>query len=402
MKTVAVISEYNPFHLGHAHQYAEIRKDFGDDTVIVAIMSGNYVQRGTPAILGKFDRAKMAVDAGASLVLELPFPYSAASAEYFASAGVSIANDLGVIDALSFGSECGDVALLSDTADKLSAPDFQKELRHRLKDKEEKSKGYARTLFEVFSKKYGTDFPIKLDLPNNILSISYIRALKKLSSSIEPHTVFRVGTDEDGASETALAGATYLRTLLLSEDPEQALPHVPACLHPLWRQAITAGLAPVSPEALAPILLAHLRTGAGTSRVCAESGDGVLPLLKKAAREACSLEELIRTAATKKYTDARLRRAVLFSYFGVSTSALRQKPLYTQVLAMDERGQSILAKIRKTTDISLLTKAADLHKLSEAAREQAELAYRADSVYALVTPTPQRSDIFLRTAPYRK
>ncbi len=402
MKTVAVISEYNPFHLGHARQLAAIRKDFGEDTAIVAIMSGNYVQRGTPAILGKFDRARMAVEAGASLVLELPFPYSAASAEYFASAGVSIANDLGVIDALSFGSECGDVSLLSETADKIAHPDFQKALRLRLTDKEEKSKGYARTLFEVFSETYGTDLPVKLDLPNNILAISYITALKKLSSTIEPHTVFRQGTDEDGANETALAGATYLRDLLLSEDPDEALPHIPTSLHPLWRQALEAGLAPVSPEAFAPLLLAHLRLGANDPHTFAEGGGGVLPLLKKAAREATSLEALIRGAATKKYTDARLRRAALFSYFGVNAASLRRKPLYTQVLAMDERGRAILAKIRKTTDISLLTKAADLHKLSEAAREQAQLAYRADSVYALVTPTPQRSDIFLRTAPYRK
>lgn len=402
MKTVAVISEYNPFHLGHARQYDAIREKFGEDTAIIAIMSGNYVQRGTPAILGKFDRARMAVDAGASLVLELPFPYSAASAEYFATAGVSIANDLGVTDVLSFGSECGDVSLLSDTADKISSPTFQKKLRTRLGSKEEKSKGYARILSESFSEAYGTDFPLRLDLPNNILAISYISALKKLHSNIEPHTVLRSGTDKDGADTETLAGATYVRTLLFSDDPTAAFPHVPASLHPIWQDRMSEGLAPVSAEALAPILLAHLRMRNQGSRTYAEGESGVISLLKKSSREATNLDELISGAATKKYTDARLRRAALFSYFGVTTASLRKKPLYTQVLAMDKRGQAILAKIRKTTDISLLTKAADLHKLSEAAREQALLVYRADSVYALIMPTPQRSDIFLRTAPYRK
>jgi hypothetical protein len=134
----------------------------------------------------------------------------------------------------------------------------------------------------------------------------------------------------------------------------------------------------------------------------AECGGGVLSLLQRAAAEATDLDSLIRTAATKKYTAARLRRATLFSYFGVTPAMLKAKPLYSQVLAMDEKGQAVLAHIRKKATISLLTKPADLHKLSPAARAQAELSYRADSVYALALPTPQKADIFLRTAPYRK
>ena len=183
---------------------------------------------------------------------------------------------------------------------------------------------------------------------------------------------------------------------------EEAFSHLPSQLIPLWNEVLDAGRAPLSPEAFAPILLSHLRIAPSSDVPLAECEGGVLQLLRKAAREARSLDELYALAATKKYTDARLRRALLFSYFGVTSASLRKKPLYTQVLAMDARGRDILSHIRKTTDISLLTKAADLHKLSDAAREQAMLAYRADSVYALVTPTPQRSDIFLRTAPYRK
>ena len=175
MKTVAVIAEYNPFHKGHEHQLREIKRAFGEDTAIVAIMSGNFVQRGTPAILGKFDRARMAVECGASLVLEMPFPFSASSAEYFAAAGVSIANDLGAVDVLSFGSECGDVALLSDVADKIQAPEFILQLRERLRGKTEKEKGYPRVLSEMLSEAYGDVFPTSLFLPNNILSISYVR-----------------------------------------------------------------------------------------------------------------------------------------------------------------------------------------------------------------------------------
>ena len=401
MKTVAVISEYNPFHKGHAHQLQRIREDFGEDTAIIAIMSGNFVQRGTPAVLGKFDRARMAVECGVSLVLELPFPFSLASAEYFAAAGVSIANDLGTIDALSFGSECGDAVRLLDAAEKMRSPMFENALRARLSSKEEKNKGYPRLLSETFLSLYGED-AASLFLPNNILAISYISALKKLNSPIEPHAVLRHGTDESADTEGVFAGATYLRTLLFEEKREAALSHIPAELHPLWREAFEKGLAPVSENALSPLLLAHLRTGSIPRETPAECGGGVLRLLSRASIEASDLYSLYASAATKKYTAARLRRATLFSYFGVTPADIKGKPLYTQVLAMDEKGQKILANIRKASQISLLTKPADLHKLSPAARRQAELSYRADSVYTLLSPTPQKASIFLRTAPFRK
>ena len=148
--------------------------------------------------------------------------------------------------------------------------------------------------------------------------------------------------------------------------------------------------------------MAHLRYDKFPEKTPADCGGGVLRLLKKAAHEATNLEELYTLAATKKYTLARLKRATLFSYFGVMPADLKGKPLYTQVLAMDDKGQKILADIRKTAHISLLTKPADLHKLSFAARAQAELSYRADSVYTLSLPAPQKASIFLRTAPYRK
>ena len=112
MKTVAIVCEYNPFHNGHKYQIDSIKRDFGEDTAIIAIMSGNFVERGDVAILDKFKRARIAVENGVSLVLELPFPFSLAGAEGFAQAAVSIAEGLGTVDALSFGSECGNTEKL--------------------------------------------------------------------------------------------------------------------------------------------------------------------------------------------------------------------------------------------------------------------------------------------------
>jgi predicted nucleotidyltransferase len=284
----------------------------------------------------------------------------------------------------------------------MSDPDFESFFRARLKTKEYKAQGYAKLLSESLSAFYGDNFSEIINLPNNILAVSYISALQKLNSPILPHTVFRIGTDEDDAKNAAYAGATYLRSLLLAGKAEEALSHVPNEIIPLWKEAFARGLAPVSYEKFSPIFLSFLRMQTQKECSSADGGGGILPLLQKTAREATTLDDLISRASTKKYTCAHLRRALLFAYFGVTPALLKQKPLYTQVLAMDERGRAILAHIRKTSRISLLTKPADLHKLSESAREQAVLSYRADSVYALALPTPQRSDIFLSTAPCRK
>ena len=124
MKTVLIISEYNPFHKGHKYQIDDIRKNFGKDTAIIALMSGSYTQRGDVAVMDKFLRAKSAVLEGVNLALLLPFPYSCSSAEFFATAGVSIANSLGIVDVLAFGSECGDVNKIVTVAKNMLSEKF--------------------------------------------------------------------------------------------------------------------------------------------------------------------------------------------------------------------------------------------------------------------------------------
>jgi predicted nucleotidyltransferase len=262
--------------------------------------------------------------------------------------------------------------------------------------------GYAKLLSETFLSLYGQEIPDILSLPNNILAISYISALQKLNSTIRPHTILRHGSDEDGASEDVLAGATHVRSLFLSAQTEEALLHIPSELHPLWEDALSRGVAPVSYESFAPILLSHLRMKTETRTPIADAGGGVLSLLQNTARSACTMEELISLAATKKYTHAHLRRATLFSYFGVTPSMLRADALYTQVLAMDSRGMAILHHIRKSAGIAILTKPADLQKLSPPAREQAQMNYRADSIYSFAKPIADHADTFVRATPYRK
>lgn len=400
MKTVAIVSEYNPFHLGHARQVALIRQAFGEDTAIVAVMSGNYVERGELAVMHKFARAESAVRAGVSLVLELPFPLCVAGAELFALGAVSVVNSLGAVDALSFGSESGDLSLLSRVAERISSSAYEDALCEALNKKENKSLGFAAVRASVYADLYGEDGLVCLSRPNDTLAIYYLCALSRLSSPVLPHTVKRMGTDADAFGETPLiAGATYIRERLISGETREALSHLPQETLSVWDNAMAAGDAPVFTDGLETAFLSHLRLS-GDGSCFAECGGGLYPHIANVARQANSFSSLLSLAATKKYTDARIRRAILFSYLGVTPDELREKPLYTQVLAMDAAGRRVLANIRKTASISVLTKPADIEKLSPEARRQAERVYRADSVYTLAMPKAREADFFIRRSPF--
>lgn len=401
MKTVAIICEYNPFHLGHAYHIESIKRQFGDDTAIIAIMSGNFVERGDLAVLGKFDRAEMAVRSGASLVLELPFPYSMASAEYFAFAAVEIADKLGCVDFLSFGSECGDISRLEAAADRVSSPAFDSAVEQLSKSKELSSLGYAALRTQAYRSLYGDEDTSLLSSPNNILAVEYLKALARLSSRIEPHTIRRTGTDLDASGDTVpFAGATHIRSLIVEDKISEALASIPDTAHDTLLRALHDGRMPVRLEKLSSAILASLRLE--KSCEAAECGGGLYEYLKKKARQSTDLADFFHKSATKKFTDARIRRATLFSYFGVTPAMLHDRVRYTQVLAMDGKGQAVLHHIRKHAGISILTKPADTDKLPPEAKAQAEASYRADSVYTLAYPKPQAADVFLRTSPYRK
>ncbi|MBO7170895.1 MAG: nucleotidyltransferase family protein, partial [Clostridia bacterium] len=178
-----------------------------------------------------------------------------------------------------------------------------------------------------------------------------------------------------------------------------ALPHLPVSNHSVWQSAAAEGEAPVFTDGLSGALLSHLRLNTDGASF-AECGGGLYERLTEAARKADSFSSLLSLAATKKYTDSHLRRAILFSYFGVTPDVLKAMPLYTQVLAMDAVGRRLLAHMRKTAGLTVLTKPADIEKFSASAQEQAKRAYRADSVYSLAMPKVKAADLFIRRSPF--
>lgn len=213
MKVVGLITEYNPFHNGHLHHIEEAKRITGADTVIV-IMSGDYVQRGTPAVMPKRLRCEMALKCGASAVFELPICYSTGSAELFATGAVSFLDKLGIVDCLCFGSECNDLSLLESIADFLcnESEDYKSALRDGLK------KGLSFPSARQFALEKtlpASDCFKIIQNPNNILGIEYLKALKRLHSSIKPYTIERKGAGyHDTSLQKDYSSASAIRSLL--------------------------------------------------------------------------------------------------------------------------------------------------------------------------------------------
>lgn len=214
MKIVGLITEYNPFHNGHLYHIEEAKRTAGADAAIV-VMSGDYVQRGTPAIMPKRLRAEMALRCGASAVFELPVCYATGSAEYFATGAVSLLDSLGIVDSICFGSECNDLSALSHVADILGREpeDYRSLLKKNLK----KGASFPAARHDAMLEYTRTPvYASLLNDPNNILGIEYLRALKKLNSPMTAFTIQRKGSHyhDRALSSPNFSSASAIRSLL--------------------------------------------------------------------------------------------------------------------------------------------------------------------------------------------
>ena len=403
MKTVAIICEYNPFHNGHKHHIDSIRQEFGEDTRIIAIMSGNFTQRGETAIMDKGDRAKCAVLSGVNLVLELPFPYSASSAELFARAGVAIADSIGIVDILSFGSECGDIGTLSRYAELSSSEEYTALVGKMLDAPENATLGYPKVCEMAFNSLYGEKYGISLS-PNNILGIEYIKALNAINSNILPHTVARIGAAFNTSSmvDGCVQSASAIRNEVLCGN-FSALEYVPEVTKPVILDAMKRGAFPCEMEKLSPAVISFFRINpSDASEDIHDAKGGLYNRLKSASLEANNISALVRLSETKKFTNARIMRAIWCSFFGVTSSDVRNTPEYTQILALDGIGRACLKETRGRTKIPILTKPSDTAALSEIGQKQKALANRADSVFHLTRPNAVSGSYSLTYTPFVK
>ncbi len=385
---VGIICEYDPFHKGHFRQIELARKN-GADTV-VCLMSGNATQRGCFACADKYVRAEAALASGADLVLELPYPYSSSAAEYFAAAGVCILASLGV-DELNFGSECGDIDLLIEAAAVTASDEYALEYRKILEANPET--GSAEAYAKAYLSLTGRELPTS---PNDMLGVSYCRAAIKAQTGMKLSTVKREGAgySDTCAGDNEYPSATSIRWLFEKNEFDKAFSYMPKSVSECFTRAKDEGLFPSDVNKLETAILSFFRLAeADAFDNIADASDGLGRRLISAAKNATSLEEFYREAATKRYTDARIRRAALYCMTGVTVDDLRRTPEYTVLLAANRRGRAFLSKIPDTAP-KIVTKPADAP-----AGRQAELSAKLDALYTLSLPKSLKSNEFLRRRP---
>lgn len=403
MKLAAIIAEYNPFHNGHKYQIDKARELLGDDLAIVAIMSGNYTQRGELAIADKTCRARAAVLGGVNLVIELPFPYSSSSAEIFATSGVHIAESIGA-DYLIFGSECGDIDALRRAADVLSSEEFKSNLEQIKSCKSSDTMGYPQIVEVAYRKCDDANMQLDISTPNNILAIEYIKAIKALGARLTPITIKRSGagySDGDIVEGQALQSATAIRGLMTKSDIS-AFEYIPNSSKIAFEEARMQGLMPSSFEKLSPAIISSLRLNTSSDIKIFDADDGLYNRLSKFSMKTNSISSLAAMAETKKHTKARIRRAIINSFFGVTSSLVKEPPAFAQILAMDEIGRQALKRIKKTTAFPCITKPSDYNSLSPEVVSQKENSNKADAVYALSLPKEIPGTFYLTYTPFVK
>ena len=334
MGITGIICEYNPFHLGHRKQFDIIRQRKGESEAIVCLMSGDFVQRGHPAIIDKTLRAKAAVSCGADLVLELPVTAALSSAEGFAARGVEILSSF--CHSLCFGAESDDSAALLDTAGALLSDEFPPLLRAQL------DKGLSfPAARQAALEEMGLDGAL-VTQPNNILAIEYCKAILSQHSPMEPFPILRQGSYHDAAPDRENPSATAVRTLMTGGHDWKSCVPTPA-------QAIFEGATLHTLSAGERAILARLRTMDDAEFQALPYGsEGLWRKLMHAARRESTLEDILTAVKSKRYTRTRLDRMVMCAFLGLTAADLCAPAPYTRVLALNDRGREILKKARQT------------------------------------------------------
>lgn len=365
--TVGIIAEYNPFHNGHRYHIEQARKLTGADYVI-AVMSGDFVQRGLPAIYDKHTRAAMALHSGADLVLEMPALFATSSAEDFSACGIALLDRLGVVDAVCFGSECGEIQPLRAVADILARePEpYTQLLRSHLREGLTFPEARARVLLEYANEASG-EIRHLLDSPNNILGIEYCKALIRRNSPMKPVTVMRTGKGYHdsalGVREEEFSSASGIRHALeSSESPDHLGAQVPKAVLRLIQES-----PPLFPSAFTAVLNAELLRLVERGDILSDYADVSEELESRIRRrilEYASYEERAVQLKTRQYTHTRISRALLHLMLGMKKEDMdfyRQQDYapYARVLGFKKESAPLLSQIKAVGGLPLITKTAD-------------------------------------------
>lgn len=331
MKTVGIICEYNPFHLGHRKQLNIIREQFGDDCAIVCLMSGSYVQRGEPAVFDKALRAQAAVCCGADLVVEMPTTVSLSSAEGFAAGSVRILSQL--CDTLCFGTESESAASLMQTAELLLSPAFSGHLKQALADGCSFPKARANALASMGAETGG------ILLPNNLLGLEYCKAILQQNSPISPFVIHRNGSYHNTVPDDQNPSATALRLAIeRNEDISKYLPKEAAmCFENASIHNLKSG---------EQAMLYRLKTMTETDFSNLPFGsEGLWRKLMHSAEQYDTVSEILWNVKSKRYTFTRISRMTLCAYLGITQQIMDSPVPYCRILGFSSQGRKILREL---------------------------------------------------------
>lgn len=350
MSAIGIVCEFNPFHNGHKHLIDSVKQQ-GD--VVVCVMSGNFVQRGEPAIFPKDIRVKAALMNGADIVLELPFVYATASAETFAYNAVKILDSFGC-DKIAFGTENANINNLNKIVDVLTDEKFDIELKKCL----ETGESYPSARQSALNKFIDN---CDISLPNNILAVEYLKAIRKLNSKIQPISVNRIGADyNDDFSVNDFASATHIRSLVFENKSFDKF--VPNNIIDLYHNAISTGKI-LSKDKYNVSSLSLLRSKIyDKSENIANMSEGLENRINDAVCNSVSLEEIYDFTKTKRYTHSRIRRAVLCRQFDVSNDDLDIDVPYCRLLGYNKNCKEIVGNLAGNCKLPFVVRYSDVLK----------------------------------------
>lgn len=377
---VGIVAEYNPFHNGHAYHIEQTRARLGADCGVVAVLSGDFVQRGESAIYSKFARAEAAVRCGADLAIELPLPWSLASAEGFARGGVGLLGALGVVTHLSFGSETGDLPPLETLAQALLDPGFSETLREKLQT----GCSFAAARQQALTERIGPLAKL-LESPNNILAVEYLKAIYDQNLPLRPLTIRREGAGHDADSDGAIRSASELRTRI--EAGQDVSDWIPPEASAVFQRERELGRGPVPEAALETAILSRLRMlGPPAYAALPGAAEGLDNALCKAANEEPSLAAVCAAAKSKRYALSRIRRMTMCAALGVKAGMDEGVPPYIRILAANDRGREILRLAAEKASVPIITKPAAGRSASPEIEQLMALTAEAHDLYVLGYP----------------
>ncbi|WP_099467925.1 nucleotidyltransferase [Konateibacter massiliensis] len=372
MKIVGLITEYNPFHNGHLH-HIKLAKNLTSADYVIVVMSGNFLQRGAPAIIDKYKRTEMALQCGADLVLELPCAFATGSAEFFAMGAVSLFHKLGCVDSVCFGSECGNIAALEEIADILTTePErFQELLKGYLKEGASFPAARQKALLDFISRT-GSDydtFEKILSEPNNILAIEYIKAIKKLDSSIKPVTIKRVVSGyHDTRINDVICSASAIRAALQESGLTNFKEQVPSAVYDIltkeYKKTFPIYMNDFSSVLKYRLILSHQKPLAkywDVSEALANSIANKLPDYRNA-------EDFMELLKNKQYTLTRINRSLTHILLHIEGDMVTRYieegyALYARILGFKRNSAPLLTELGNNAQIPLISKLADYKKL---------------------------------------